>query len=80
MKNSANVLGALALAIAGVQSEAVEKTSGLSGSGPAAIVLIGIDPGMTIGALAQVVGVAHSVAVRLVDTLVKKGLGDKIIR
>lgn len=73
MENSANLFGALALAITGAQLEAVQKASGLGGSGPAAIVSIGIVPQITIGELARITGVTHSVAVRLVETLVERG-------
>lgn len=71
---TANLIGALALALTDRQEAAARAASGLGGSACAALVLVGFHPGSTIGTVAQVADVTHSVAVRLVEGLEKAGL------
>jgi len=71
---TANLVGALALVLTDQQEAAARAASGLGGSACAALVLVGFHPGTTIGTVAQVAGVTHSVAVRLVEGLEQAGL------
>ncbi len=72
---AANLLGALALAVSDRIREATEEQAdGLARSEPAALVTLVHYPGQSVGALAQVLGLAHSGAVRLADRLVAAGL------
>ncbi len=70
----ANLLGALSLAVTDAQEVAAQSAAGLGTSACAALVTLGPYPGTTIGALAKVLGLTHSVAVRLVESLVDLGL------
>ncbi|MEP9369647.1 MarR family winged helix-turn-helix transcriptional regulator [Xanthobacter sp. VNH20] len=72
-----NLLGALALALAGAQEEAARKAAGLGPSGAAALVVIGFYPGTSIGTLAGILGLTHSVVVRLVEGLGAEGLVER---
>lgn len=69
-----NIFGALCLSIADAQQKAAAEAAGLSGSACAALVSLGPYPGMTIGQVARILRLTHSVAVRLVDQLVKDSL------
>lgn len=72
---AANVLGALALALADRMSAAVEESSAHSGTGAAALSALHHflrDP--SIDLLRQVLGLTHSGTVRLVDRLEQDGL------
>ena len=79
MKNTqtTNLLGALSLALAEAQAAAVRRASGLGSSACAALVTVGAEPGVTIGALARVLGLTHSVTVRIVEGLVGSGLIER---
>lgn len=68
----ANLLGALALALDDRMWQAVATASGLQKSAAAALVLLGQTPGLSIDALAQTLGLAHSSTVRLVEQLVAR--------
>jgi MarR family transcriptional regulator, negative regulator of the multidrug operon emrRAB len=69
-----NVLAALALALTDRISDAIERTAGRAGQGPAALVALHeVVGGGTIEQLRQVLGLSHSAAVRLVDRLVTDG-------
>jgi DNA-binding MarR family transcriptional regulator len=71
----ANVLAALALAVDGNVQQAVDAASGLQGAGTTA--LIALDEfagGESVTRLAEVVGLTHSGAVRLVASLEERGL------
>lgn len=72
-----NLLGALSLTLSDAQQAAAKEASGLSPSACAAIATLGPYPGSTIGAVARVLGVTHSVAVRLVEDLVQAGLIER---
>jgi DNA-binding MarR family transcriptional regulator len=69
-----NLLGALSLALADAQTIAAREASGLSLSACAALMTLAQYPGETIRALSQTLGLTHSVAVRLADDLVGRGL------
>jgi MarR family transcriptional repressor of emrRAB len=73
-QRDANLLGALALGLSDDMQAAVRQRTGLSPTACAVLATLGPFPGETIGTVAQVLGVTHSVAVRVVDDLVRKGL------
>jgi DNA-binding MarR family transcriptional regulator len=73
-----NLLGAFALALGDAQIGAARKASGLSSTANAAVISLGLYDGETIGALARVIGVTHSVAVRLSGQLVADGLVERV--
>lgn len=72
-----NLLGALALAVIDAMEDAAEDAAGHAGQGPAAIVSIGVLPGLSVGELAAVLRLTHPGAVRLVERLVGDGLVEK---
>ncbi|MQT14195.1 MarR family winged helix-turn-helix transcriptional regulator [Segnochrobactrum spirostomi] len=75
-----NLLGALALSLGDAQAAAMRgigrdgPSEGLGPSACAAIVTLGPYPGTSIGRLAKILGLTHSVAVRLVEQLTADGL------
>lgn len=69
-----NRVAALSLALADAQERAARAVSGLGASACAAIVTLGPYPGTTIGEVARIAGLTHSVAVRMVEQLVAAGL------
>ena len=74
----ANLLGTLALAVAGRVEAAVEAAAPHGPSAPAALcALEGYLGGEPIDALARVLGLTHSGAVRLVDRLAGAGLLER---
>jgi DNA-binding MarR family transcriptional regulator len=68
-----NVVAAWAVALTDVVRSAVEKSTGMAGSGPAALVAIVADPGMSIDELRRILDLTHPGTVRLVDRLVDNG-------
>lgn len=74
---TANLLGALALALTDRMTEEAEIRAEHGAAAPAALVSVGIDPGLSVGALAQTVGLTHSSTVRLVDRLARDGLMER---
>jgi DNA-binding MarR family transcriptional regulator len=75
---TANVLGALALAVAGQIPTAVTPAGGRSDSAAAALSALYHFPGqITVDRLGQVLGLTHSGAVRLVDRLAGAGLVER---
>jgi MarR family transcriptional regulator, negative regulator of the multidrug operon emrRAB len=68
-----NVLAAWAIALSDVIRGAVEHATGMAGSGPAALVAVVADPGMSIDELRRVLDLTHPGTVRLVDRLVENG-------
>jgi MarR family transcriptional repressor of emrRAB len=72
----ANLVGALGLAVADRVGEAAEPGAGGSAA-EALVALHGAGAGGTIDALARVVGLTHSGAVRLVDRLSRTGLVER---
>lgn len=71
---TANLLGALALALGDELRRATETAAAHGASAPAALVVIGTYPGRTIDALRPALGLSHSGTVRLVDRLEADGL------
>jgi MarR family transcriptional regulator, negative regulator of the multidrug operon emrRAB len=72
---AANLLGALALAVADRLREATERPGdGLAASEPAALVTLAHYPGQPIGSLGTTLGLSHSGAVRLADRMEAAGL------
>lgn len=69
-----NLLGALGVAVADRIQEGAEQVAGHGGQAAAALVSIGMLPGLTIGDLAGVIGLTHPGTVRLVDRLVQEDL------
>jgi MarR family transcriptional regulator, negative regulator of the multidrug operon emrRAB len=74
---TANLLGALALALSDAQAAAARDVTGLGPSGCAALVTIGQNDGMTIGGLSRILGLTHSVTVRMVESLALSGLVER---
>ena len=74
MDRTANLLGALALAISDAQTQAMEVASSLGRSATATLVTLGEYPGLSVAALAATVGLSHSATVRLVDDLERRGV------
>lgn len=74
---TANLLGALALALTDRMTEETETRAMHGAAAPAALVSVGVDPGLSVGTLAQTVGLTHSATVRLVDRLVRNGLVER---
>ncbi|MFG1420187.1 MarR family winged helix-turn-helix transcriptional regulator [Roseixanthobacter liquoris] len=72
-----NLLGALSLALAGAQEEAAREAAGLGPSAAAALVVIGFYPGTSIATLAGILGLTHSVVVRLAEGLTAEGLVER---
>jgi len=69
-----NRLGALALALDDAQLTAAQGSSGLGESACATLLTLGAHPGLTIGALARIAGLTHSVMVRTVASLERSKL------
>jgi MarR family transcriptional repressor of emrRAB len=74
----ANLVGALALAIADRVQASAALAGGHGASGPAALTALhGHAAGATIDVLRRIVGLTHSGAVRLVDRLAAAGLVER---
>ena len=71
---TANLLGALALALTDRLIEETETRAKHGAAGPAALVSIGTAPGEPIDRLARTLVLSHSATVRLVDRLAADGL------
>ena len=71
---TANLLGALGLAVGDQIQTSAREVLKHAGETPAALVVIGYDLGPTNDQLKQVLGLSHSGTVRLVDRLVAEGL------
>lgn len=70
---SMNVIASFAVALNDVIRRSAERTTGMSGGAPAALVAIVAEPEMTIDVLRRALDLTHPGAVRLVDRLVDKG-------
>jgi MarR family transcriptional regulator, negative regulator of the multidrug operon emrRAB len=74
----ANLVATVAVALADQVREAAEAASGLSGAGPAALVMLAQSlRGGTMDDLRRAIGLTPSGAVRLVDRLVADGLVER---
>ncbi len=71
-----NLVAALGTALADAQARACEKI-GVLQSDAAALVTVGYHPGMSVGALAPIIGFTQSAAVRSVERLVTQGLMER---
>lgn len=74
---TANLLGASAVAVTDAVRNAAEGASGHSAAGPGALVAIDMHPGEPVDALARVLGLTGSGAVRVVDRLAAVGLVER---
>jgi DNA-binding MarR family transcriptional regulator len=73
-----NLLAALTLNLAEESQAAMERASGLSGSGTAALLALEeFLGGAPVGRIAEVLGLTHSGAVRLVQLLEERGLATR---
>lgn len=69
-----NLLGALALALSDAQDDAARSASGLGTSACSALVVLSFYPGTPIRTLADILGLTHSVVVRLAEDLSDRGM------
>jgi MarR family transcriptional repressor of emrRAB len=76
-RRTANLLGALALALGDQMRLAAERRLGRGGETPAALATIGHEPGLSVDMLRQILGLTHSGGVRLVDRLTAEGLVER---
>ena len=74
---TANLLGAVALAVSDTIHETAREIVSHSGETPAALVVIGYGTGPSNDSLRRVLGLSHPGTVRLVDRLVKDGLVER---
>lgn len=74
LARTANLLGAIALGLADDILETAERHVAHGGCTPAALCVIGHEPGLSIDFLARVLGMSHPGTVRLVDRLEADGL------
>jgi len=74
---TANLLGAVALAITDAMQAASEQEAPEPGAAAAAIALLRHDPGMPIERLRRALALSHPGAVRLVDRLEKAGAVER---
>ncbi len=76
-ERTANLLGALTIALADALREATEAAAGHGGAGPAALTTAAQIPGATVGSLGQHVGLSQPAGVRVVDRLAAEGLVER---
>lgn len=76
-RHTANLLGALCLAVSDRVAKATREAIGHAGETPAAIVLMGLEPGLSTERLRTYLGLSHPGAVRLVDRLVADGYVER---
>lgn len=74
---TANLLGATVLGLFDELRTAVEHQTGRSGESPAALVVLGHQPGLSNEALSRLLGLTHTGSVRLIDRLVADGLVER---
>jgi len=72
-RRNRNVLAAWAVAVSDGVRAAVEKSTQMTGNGPAGLVAVVAEPGLSIDELRRVLDLTHPGAVRLVDRLVERG-------
>ena len=77
MQRTANLLGALALALADDLKAETEARAEHGATAPAALATLGFYPGEPIEALARTLGLSHSATVRLIDRLARDGLVER---
>ena len=76
-ERSLNLLGALALGLVDTLTEAVETGTGYGGGAPATLVTLGVEPGISINTLRQILNLSHPGTVRLIDKLEADGLVER---
>lgn len=69
-----NIFGALSLAAVDKMEQALTADTGRSPSSVAAVIQVGLEPGLSIEKLRRIIALSHSATVRLVDQLVSEGL------
>jgi DNA-binding MarR family transcriptional regulator len=74
---TANLLGALGIALADVQTSELAASSGLAPTDAAALNAIGLAPGCSIRAVRVALGITHPGTVRTVDRLAAAGLVER---
>lgn len=74
---TANLLGALGLALADAQAAQLASSSGLPPTDAAALNAIGLFPGCSIGAVRVALAITHPGTVRTIDRLVGAGLVER---
>ncbi|WP_062236779.1 MarR family winged helix-turn-helix transcriptional regulator [Aureimonas sp. N4] len=74
MEKTANILGALSLALADGFRSAVADVLGIEGETGAAIIMIGAHPGMSVGQVATALRLTQSGSTRVIDRLTADGL------
>lgn len=74
---TANLLGATVLGLFDELRTTVERQTGRSGESPAALVVLGHQPGLSNEALSRLLGLTHTGSVRLIDRLVTDGLVER---
>ena len=74
---TANLLGALVLALGDELGAATTEGAGHGAAFPAAIVTVGANPGWTIERLRRALGLSHSGTVRLLDRLEAEGIVER---
>lgn len=74
---TANLLGALGLALADAQTSQLAASSGLAPTDAAALNAVGTAAGISIGAVRVALGVTHPGTVRTIDRLVAAGLVER---
>lgn len=77
MERTANLLGALGLALHDRVATVVADASGRSVVDAAAVNAVGHSPGASVGFVAVVLGLTHAGAVRVVDRLERGGLVER---
>jgi len=76
-ERTSNLLGALALSVVDAFNAVVEAHAGYGGETPAALVTLGVEPGLSINQLRQILNLSHPGTVRLVDRLATEGLVER---
>lgn len=74
---TANLLGALGIALADAQTSQLAASSGLSPTDAAALNAIGLVPGCSIATVRVALGITHPGTVRTIDRLVTAGLAER---
>ena len=69
-----NIVGAMSLAMVDKMEQAFAAETGRGPSAVAALMQIGVEPGLSIERLRRIIALSHSASVRLVDQLVAEGL------
>lgn len=77
MDRTANLLGAVGLAVTDQLGDVAHEVLGRTGETPAALIVIGYGPGLSNEQLRRILGLSHPGAVRLVDRLVSDGFVER---